>query len=224
MSNSYTPPDRCKYFSLNYYYLLLKLYKNLIFSLNLATYDPGWNDPPPNTTTTANSVSSSGKTRLNLNKRVAFPLQSSGASSNTSNVKTTAEGLPLPFSTAKYQPPPTADVLPPNPQQNVLAPPPISSLPPTSGNITATKLVTSTAPQDDSVDLTAAREFCFALFIRLLDSMKIDAVKLSEIRKRLDTLNEMWIDNKFNENVQKDIFKLAKGKTFNYSGRQLSRN
>lgn len=88
---------------------------------------------------TTSSVST--KPRLNLNKRVAFPVQS-GTAQTTQNVKTTSEGLPLPFSTAKYDPrifnPVSNSVqtqLPPPPSMPLLPPsafpmpPPVSTLP-----------------------------------------------------------------------------------------------
>lgn len=92
----------------------------------LATYDPGWNDPPP--MPTANATINSNRPKLSLNKRVAFPMQG-GVSSTSSNVKTTAEGLPLPISTAKYQPPPMLpnemNTIPSSQPPSVLPPPPI---------------------------------------------------------------------------------------------------
>ncbi|XP_053952398.1 uncharacterized protein LOC128859390 [Anastrepha ludens] len=42
---------------------------------------PGWNDPPP-----INDVSRpAGRTRLNLNKRVAFPVQSATTTNSSEN-------------------------------------------------------------------------------------------------------------------------------------------
>lgn len=191
---------------------------NKTFSSKLATYDPGWNDPPPNVSSMP-VAAATGKTRLNLNKRVAFPMQGSAAnppSSSSSNVKTTAEGLPLPFSTAKYQPPPTTLVPEASKSPSVLPPPP--SAPILDASINSSESVSRPAVQELSIDLTAAREYCNSVFVRLIDSMNANdvAAKSSEIRKRLDVLNEMWLENKFDEATQTDIYKLAKGKANNF--------
>lgn len=155
-------------------------------------------------------VPSTAKPRLNLNKRVAFPMQSSGASSS-SNVKTTAEGLPLPFSTAKYQPPPmnTPPTLPPANTQPVIPPP---LLPPSCDQST---LIESTPVQtsDETFDAEAAEQLCNATFTRLIDAMatNTDQAKMSEIQKRIDILNQMWKESKLGELVQKILYDLAKG-------------
>lgn len=111
--------------------------KNTFSNWNLiATYDPGWNDPPPMPTGPPTS-SVSTKPRLTLNKRVAFPVQS-GTAQTSQNVKTTTEGLPLPFSTAKYDPrifnpvPNTNQTQLPPPPSMPLLPPPASTLPSTA--------------------------------------------------------------------------------------------
>ncbi|XP_031628222.1 steroid receptor RNA activator 1-like [Contarinia nasturtii] len=183
MANSYTPPDR-------------------------STYDPGWNDPPPMPSMTPQPVVA-GKPRISLNKRVAFPMQSSGTTS--ANVKTTAEGLPLPFSTAKYQPPPQmptipiaeAPVMPPP-----IAPPPIA--PPALNPPSIPIKTPTTEAVNDGFDSATAREFSNSIFARLIDGLTIDVGKLSEIRKRLELLDQMWQENKLNAASQQILFQLAK--------------
>lgn len=150
------------------------------------------------------------KPRLNLNKRVAFPMQSSAASS--SNVKTTAEGLPLPFSTAKYQPPPmdSAPVPPTSSSAEAVLPPP----PPTVFNPSAPIMTDPTESAPEVFDSTEAKQFCHSIFGRMIDAMAANTEqnKLGEVRKRLESLGQMWQENKLNESAQKNLYQLAKGK------------
>lgn len=153
------------------------------------------------------------KPRTNLNKRVAFPMQSSTVTS--SNVKTTAEGLPLPFSTAKYQPPtvtgPTPEVT--STSQPVLPPPPSSTI----LNPSVPCQPNSTQPELESVsetfDSVTAKDFSISVFNGLVDAMaaNTDAGKISEIRKRIDAMDQMWQQSKFDESAQKKLYQLAKG-------------
>lgn len=190
----------------------------------LATYDPGWNDPPPMPVAGADgSVTKPARTKLNLNKRIAFPMAGVGANASTSsNVKTTAEGLPLPFSTAKYQTPPsvfqpapTAAEIPPS---TVPLPPPAAILLPNnsiSSNPVESSPVASAiqSTTEDPFDSTAARVFCQSIFGRLSDAMasKLEIGKITEIRKRLDILDGMWLEDKLDRSTQIDLFNIAKG-------------
>lgn len=161
-----------------------------------------------------NVSSSATKPRLNLSKRVAFPMQS-GTSPNSSNVKTTAEGLPLPYSTAKYQPPPLMNptLQPEEAQPTVLAPPPVATFNPIQ-KVPDSAESSRSESSKDPFDSVAAREFCHSIFMRLIDQMdnSIDAVKLTEMKKRMDLLNDMWLENKFDEAVQQKLYDLGRGK------------
>lgn len=190
----------------------------------LATYDPGWNDPPPmpvpNVDGTANKPV---KAKLNLNKRIAFPMAGvSGSPSSSSNVKTTTEGLPLPFSTAKYQTPPSVFQPAPSapevtPATLPLPPPAAVPLPIDSSaslpNESSPVASTDSADAEKSIDLSTAREFCQSIFSRLTGTLaeKLDAGKMVEIRKRLDILNGMWLDNKLDQSIQVELYNIAKG-------------
>lgn len=193
----------------------------------LATYDPGWNDPPPMPTAAAaatNQVTNAAKPRTSLNKRVAFPMQSSAASETT--VKTTAEGLPLPYSTAKYQPPPQAPVSSASSPPQTISPPPTLPPPPSSllssgsppvGSPSA-PLPIDVAPSTttDNLDSTSAREQCHSIFGQFADKMatsthSTEPNKLNEIRKRLESLHHMWLEDKLDDAVQKNLYALAKG-------------
>lgn len=139
-------------------------------------------------------------------------MQSSGAPS-ASNVNTTAEGIPLPFSTAKYQPPPVDTApLPVAVTQPVLPPPPATTM----FKPSAPPEEASTESVTDHFDSAAAKYFSYSVFTGLADAMAThtDAGKLSEIRKRLETLDQMWQENKLNESAQKNLYELAKGTNF----------
>lgn len=212
MSNSYTPPDRCEYKHkmIEIHVTEWKFVDILHFKISIATYDPGWNDPPPMPTLPTAQAPVAGKPRLNLNKRVAFPMQSSGAASS-SNVKTTAEGLPLPFSTAKYQPPPmSTSTLPEINPKPVLPPLPP---PPSTANSSGPVETAATQPPEEAFDSATAEQVCRSTFARLTEAMatNTDAAKMSEIRKRLEVLNQMWKENRLNEAVQKVLYDLATG-------------
>lgn len=159
---------------------------------------PSMTAPPPG----------AAKPRTSLNKRVAFPMQSSSPAST--NVKTTAEGLPLPFSTAKYQPPPATATIPeanPAPQPVLLPPPSVILNPSAPAQSTLTETVS------EAFDSMAAKEFANSVFGRLVNAMatNTESSKLSEIRKRLDGLDQMWQENKLDESAQKKLHQLAKG-------------
>lgn len=189
--------------------------------LKLATYDPGWNDPPPMPTAAAatNQPTNAAKPRTSLNKRVAFPMQSSAASQTT--VKTTAEGLPLPYSTAKYQPPPLSTASPPpqtsSPPPPLLPPPSSSSLPPAASSALPLSDPTQSTTFDN-FDSASAQEQCHSIFGQFADKMATsthtEPSKLNEIRKRLESLHQMWQENKLDHAVQKNLYALAKGLSF----------
>lgn len=170
------------------------------------------------------AVNKPAKTKLNLNKRIAFPMAGVGGNTSAnSNVKTTSEGLPLPFSTAKYQAPPTVYQPAPSPAEvsptATLPPlPPPAAIPPSPNDSSASNSIepasVKSVSAEDSIDLSTAREFCQSIFARLSDSMatKLDIGKMTEIRKRLDVLNEMWLDGKLDRSTQIDLYGMAKGK------------
>lgn len=190
-----------------------------------ATYDPGWNDPPP--MPTADPAAKPNRTKLNLNKRVAFPMQG-GAPATAPNVKTTAEGLPLPFSTAKYQPqetipsaPQTQSVLPPPPLASNQAPASESLLPPPPMTAATSENITSES-QQLSIELSSddMHALCRKIFSMLADKMTAteELSRLHEIQKRLDIFNKMWTENKFSEVVQRKLYDIAKGE-YDFSDR-----
>lgn len=160
-------------------------------------------------------VAAPAKPRTSLNKRVAFPMQSSAPASGA--VQTTAEGLPLPFSTAKYQPQPFDLNAPPQTISSapvVLPPPPPTVLNPTAPLPAVLNPVeASNQPVDEEFDADGAMRFCHSIFSGLAETMaaNTEPSKLSEIRKRLESLEQMWRENKLDESAQKNLYQLAKG-------------
>lgn len=176
----------------------------------LATYDPGWNDPPP-LPGSASPASASARPRLNLNKRVAYPMSSTNIPA-ASSVKTTAEGLPLPFSTAKYQP----SALPPHIQSEVqptpnILPPPMATAPPMASDA-STALPVASVPQTPNALPVDALDVCNKVFGKAFQSHEsAEQAAPEDIRKRMDVLNAMWKEDKLSEAVKGDLYSLAKG-------------
>lgn len=193
--------------------------------------DPGWNDPPifaysgapPNPVT---------KTKLNLNKRIAFPLQSNVSVSDTKTVsptmpmkvETSGGGLPMPFARVPFVPSSTSTTadniagLPPSP--NNLPPPP----PPPSFSMSLAGAASSndwspaerveTKPCSPQPNITSeeALEYINDIFMTTLNtSFKDDHTKSDVIQKRLDTMRTMWLEQKFNNVIQETLYNIAKG-------------
>lgn len=167
----------------------------------------------------ASAETKPARAKLSLNKRIAFPMSgTSGTTTSTEKVKTTSEGLPLPFSTAKYKTPPSvfqpAPVAPAEPPPTSIPLPPPSIPRPSNEDDTLPPVAPSlSATSDASVDLSTAREYCQLIFNRLADAMasKLDDGKMVEIRKRLDILNGMWLEEKLDRPTQIDLHRIAKG-------------
>lgn len=158
-----------------------------------------------------NSVVGPPKMRLSLNKRIAYP-QTGTSNPIAANIKTTSEGLPLPFSTAKYQP----GALPSHIRNeisattsNVLPPPMVSVATPSS--LSTTNITENVNNQ--SVDLNEAFEYCNKIFSQTYGTLAIQMSndKISGIQKRIDAMYGMWNENKLNELVKHDLYSIAKG-------------
>lgn len=169
----------------------------------------------------AGATTTTARPRLSLNKRVAYP-QTNVSHPTASTVKTTAEGLPLPFSTAKYQPgmfPPNpapietvASSLPPPPPPPPSAPIPVSAA--TPSNVTMTTQAIDAQP----VDLCEALDFCRKTFDRTFDALatQLSADKVNGIRKRIDAMHSMWTEHKLKDAAKRDSFAIARGIVIDY--------
>lgn len=136
---------------------------------------------------------------------------SPATASAVSHVKTADSGLPLPFSTAKYKVP--ADIIPVSGGSAPFVPPPLAHPPPMlPGAVVSIPSVF--VPAKPVADLPSdAREFCEKTFSQFLKSSQVspDAIKVGEIEKRLDILNSMWLNGKFNTNIEGKLYDIAKG-------------
>lgn len=162
------------------------------------------------------SVAPINKNRPNLNKRVAFPMQTS-ASSNTTAIKTAESGLPLPFSTAKYNPNASAmqsQAVPPPTSSSIVPPPMSSALPPSTDASKTAQNDQPTVAQSESTEVPLnAREYCQNVFGKIVKSPPEphDAIKMGEIEKRLDILYRMWSTGQFSKEIEKRLYLIAKG-------------
>lgn len=143
-------------------------------------------------------------------------MQGTGSGDVTTKVHTTAEGLPLPFSTSKYVPPTTlkdeTQLLPSGQSVFLPPPPPPQSTP---SVVTLTKIENPSAVNElptETVDLSSAHEFCRKIFSCLLNDMalKEGQVKVAEIQKRLEILNSMWDEEKFDQKLQLNLYEIAR--------------
>ncbi|XP_055909132.1 steroid receptor RNA activator 1 isoform X2 [Eupeodes corollae] len=171
------------------------------------THTPGWNDPPK---LQFNALPASGKTKLNLNKRIAFPLQGGPTTSKpTAIVQPNQTSAPLPLAMpplvgASNSQHPVAVV---HPMPNVNAPPP--SQPPTAAAQTS-PLQPPTAPFQEPVPDDAQQ---FALGILRLQLIKVQEspnVRLDEIQRRVGVMEQLWQSGNLTMPVQAKIYKIAK--------------
>lgn len=159
---------------------------------------PGWNDPPA---LAYNPLSSSsgggpGRTRINLNKRVAYPLQGSVASAAATSTKPMAVVLPNQASVGLPPPPPptTATIMQPvavvhpmphatNQQENITLP--------TDAVITSFRCLREQVPLvHESIN-----------------------VRREEIERRLGIIEQLWQTGNLSPAVQQKIYRLSQAVT-----------
>ncbi|XP_037937517.1 steroid receptor RNA activator 1-like [Teleopsis dalmanni] len=143
---------------------------------------PGWNDPPTLQYNPLAPTTSNNRTRLNLNKRVAFPLQ--GA-------------------TAK----PTA-IVPPN--QSSL--PPIMSLPPTVAGTTQPIAVVHPMPNVGTIPLRnyTYTDVIYVLRIlreQILAIVETAEVSREEILRRINPIEQLW--QSMSAPVQERLYRIS---------------
>lgn len=162
-----------------------------------AAYDPGWNDPPmlgmtPPTTTT--------KPKLNLNRRIAFPMQSSPGTV-TNQVKLSSSGLPLPQAGGSSLPPSVFTAG--NSSPSILLPPPPSIIP---------SNVENSCSESCSKTNTDVRDFCLKLYAEVEEEFPKDDKfnKYENIHKSLEVLKAMWLDDKIDLKISEILYKMAK--------------
>ncbi|XP_012528652.2 steroid receptor RNA activator 1 [Monomorium pharaonis] len=153
------------------------------------TYDPGWNDPPEWALSSQHNSSGTSTRRL-LNKRVAFPLSSSQASSPE-----IASPLPL------------SNMPPPIPQST--AAPTISTAPHKPLLAPTSKDCVKILESEDNFDKDQALMEILASLESVITE-KMEENKAKEIRRRLDTMKSNWLENKLNDTVQRNLLNLSK--------------
>ncbi|XP_058443029.1 steroid receptor RNA activator 1-like [Malaya genurostris] len=159
------------------------------------SHDPGWNDPPK---IDYNSTEGSPKqTKLNLNKRVAFPVL------NATNPQVPVGSLLPHFVPPSASEHPNVHSIPAT-QPCVLTTPP-KSVPNQSQKITS---VQDTSIYPDSSDML--KDFQEALDQLVLE---LDSSKQAEIRKRCALIERSWSDGKLCESLTRKLYRLAQALT-----------
>lgn len=175
-----------------------KSYCKIIILYSSSAYDPGWNDPP--TMAYAAASQPAAKSKPSLNKRVAFPMQTSDIAANT-KVQTSSAGLPMPFARVKQQPPPPAQSM-----STAVTPPTLlpANLPPPPK---AESLIPAHHLDDSIPEPIANLEVSHTTTLHTLQTILksltgLDSVKTNEIEKRLVVLSTMWLQNRFDSRLQ----------------------
>lgn len=144
---------------------------------------------------------------------------------STSNVKTAESGLPLPFSTAKYNPVSSTST---SPLITTATLPP--SLPPLPTQSAGSKVASTTpAALIADVDLlevpSDAKEICHRIFMLALASSpdSLETVKQNEIEKRLEILFTTWTNGQLNKDAERYVYGIAKGNILSNSKCYISK-
>lgn len=170
-----------------------------------APFDPGWNDPP---TFNYSNAPPPTKTKLNLNKRIAFPMQSSSNSTELPKVESSGAGLPMPFARVKLNVNEVTTV-PVISNVPLLPPPSMTSIPKSceSGEeLNCSSAVSDKNESGDSLELVmnSLKEINGSL-------VSTDSPKVEEIDKRLNVLETMWTDGKIDDKLKILLAKTARG-------------
>ncbi|XP_055585760.1 steroid receptor RNA activator 1-like [Uranotaenia lowii] len=165
------------------------------------SHDPGWNDPPKLSynASAAQTSSPAGPPKLNLNKRVAFPVGKTSVQPQTVPTGEITSSLPQFVSGAPMAVPPC--LLP--------TAPPISAVgtPPKSAIFTATPKIT---PSSDSNHPDEPEMLTFVEQILQQFILKLDTSKQGEIRKRLEVIQKSWEEGKFPVALKIKLYDFAK--------------
>ncbi|XP_053681765.1 steroid receptor RNA activator 1-like [Sabethes cyaneus] len=174
------------------------------------SHDPGWNDPPK-LGYSPSSVASSGQTsKLNLNKRVAFP--TSGGPPATAS-----PGAPAATSSGASSLPqfvPSASLPPSSPSVTPSAPPVGQLTVGTPPKAIAMQLSKSTTNSEDGGEYPAKPE----MLVYVRDTLekcvlKLETSKQADIRKRLSVIEQSWANEKLGEPLQRKLYRLAQALT-----------
>lgn len=141
----------------------------------------------------------SAKPKLNLNKRVAFPMQSS-PTTGTNQVKLSSSGLPLPQAGGSSLPPSVFTAGNNLPSIPLPPPPSVSS-----------DVASNTLPKKEETN-TDVRDFCLKIFGEVEAKFPKDDKfnKYENIHKSLEILRTMWLDDKIDSKISEILHEMAK--------------
>lgn len=167
------------------------------------SHDPGWNDPPKISYSPGVAAGSGPTSKLNLNKRIAFPVAKTDTRSNQPAV---GDGGTLPqFVTgasggiaSPLPPAPPNRSGPPLPPMATTGTPLRCNKPGTNASEEATLILPSNDEMKDSVKTTLEE---------LL--MKTETSRQAEVRKRLDVMLQSWTDGKLSDGLTRKLYQLA---------------
>uniref|UniRef100_A0A1L8DZP8 Putative steroid receptor rna activator sra1 n=1 Tax=Nyssomyia neivai TaxID=330878 RepID=A0A1L8DZP8_9DIPT len=166
---------------------------------NKPTFPPGWNDPPKLGNPSPN------RTKLNLNKRIAFPMSSQG-SGEGQKVELAPSGLPAPFARVSSATQPAGNVVTPETSACDIAPPPCS---PRVKDVKADDILDDT---QESVTPEVISEMKMREVLRNLDvfAKKIDDKKVQEeVLRRMDLLRVQTNKNELCEEIKRNLVKIC---------------
>ncbi|XP_055523684.1 steroid receptor RNA activator 1-like [Wyeomyia smithii] len=166
------------------------------------SHDPGWNDPPK--LGYSPSVASPGQpTKLNLNKRVAFPV----ATANSVPPPPTSGESSLPqFIPAASGPPPPVSTSS-NPQH-------IIGTPPKSKGASQTLVSQETCSSQDSNEYPAGPEMLLYVSETLEKCvLNLETPKQADIRKRLSAIERSWTEEKLSQPLAQKLYRFAQALT-----------
>lgn len=152
----------------------------------VAGHDPGWNDPPKWAYSGIQSGATTPTKRV-LNKRVAFPLVSTQAANKESSSNVSMTLPPL---------------LPSSINLTTASHPPL--IPPSNKDV---ELKTD----ELKIDKEQVLNDVLANFEALINEHVLEKNKAEEIRKRLDVLKVVWLEDKLNNLICKKILDLSTG-------------
>ncbi|XP_057317983.1 steroid receptor RNA activator 1-like [Microplitis mediator] len=153
-----------------------------------ASHDPGWNDPPKwaFTPTPAGST----PTKRLLNKRVAFPLNSSGG-----------PGASQPG----RAPPPVLPPFLPEPARGELL-----ATAPHVPNIDPSTMRAELEKRALDFDKRQCLQDILYNFKMVIDDQPSSCDKIEEVRRRLDIMKSMWKENKLHEDMYEKVLMLSR--------------
>lgn len=157
-----------------------------------SSHDPGWNDPPKWAFSPTPNASSSGTpTKRLLNKRVAFPLNSTCSSGNKPAQSTNLPPLPSSIN-IKTTTAPHAPLFSP----------------------TIVNTVENSSSSNKIIDKNQALNDTFENLNYIINDVLKNDDKIDEIQKRLGIMKSMWNDNKLNSEIHEKVYELSQGEFY----------